>query len=126
MNSNGPGRDTSRSHTSIIEPARLAEGLWCTKFQSSPSSIYFRSRPRSCQMSANAFFNPNPNPNPPIQMSQTLYIMHKGDGFSAKPLGKSILHCQNVWSGATVIISIYLLISAYFVTLHTGTPNCPH
>ena len=24
--------------------------------------------------------------------------MHKGDGFSAKPLGKSLFHCQNVWS----------------------------
>ena len=25
-------------------------------------------------------------------------IMHKGDGFSAKPLGKSLFRCQNVWS----------------------------
>ena len=25
--------------------------------------------------------------------------MHKGGGFSAKPLGKSLFHCQNVWSG---------------------------
>ena len=51
MNSNGPGRDTSRSHTSIIEPARLGERLWCTKFQSSALSIYSRSRPRSCLFS---------------------------------------------------------------------------
>ena len=25
--------------------------------------------------------------------------MHKGDGFSAKPLGESLFHCQNVLSG---------------------------
>ena len=28
-----------------------------------------------------------------IQISQILNIMHKGDGFSAKPLGKRLLHC---------------------------------
>ena len=31
-----------------------------------------------------------------IKISQILNIMHKGDGFSAKPLGKSLFHCQNV------------------------------
>jgi len=34
-----------------------------------------------------------------IQMSQTLNIIDKGDVFSAKPLGKSLFLCQNVWSG---------------------------
>ena len=29
--------------------------------------------------------------------------MHKGDDFSAKPLGKSLFHCQNVWSGRPVL-----------------------
>ena len=33
-----------------------------------------------------------------IQISQILNIMHKGDGFSAKPLGKRLFHCQNAWS----------------------------
>ena len=32
-------------------------------------------------------------------MSQILNIMYKGDGFSAKRPGKSVFHCQNVWSG---------------------------
>lgn len=34
-----------------------------------------------------------------IQISQVLNITLKGDGFSAKPLGKSLFHCQNGWSG---------------------------
>ena len=33
---------TSRSHTSNIVPAKLAERVWCTKFQSSLLDIYFR------------------------------------------------------------------------------------
>ena len=33
---------TSRSHTSNIVPAKLAESVWCTKFQSSLLNIYFR------------------------------------------------------------------------------------
>ena len=33
---------TSRSHTSNIVPAKLAERVWCTKFQSSLLNIYFR------------------------------------------------------------------------------------
>ena len=33
---------TSRSHTSNIVPAKLAERVWCPKFQSSLLNIYFR------------------------------------------------------------------------------------
>ena len=33
---------TSRSHISNNVPARLAERVWCTKFQSSLLNIYFR------------------------------------------------------------------------------------
>ena len=38
--------------------------------------------------------------------------MHKGDGFSAKPLGKSLFHCQNVWSGHGPAGQFWLLESA--------------
>ena len=42
--------------------------------------------------------------------------MHKGDGFSAKPLGKSLFHCQNVWSSHGLASQFWLLES----TLNTG------
>ena len=32
-----------------------------------------------------------------IQVSQMLNIVHKGNGFSAKPLGKCRLYLKNVW-----------------------------
>ena len=38
--------------------------------------------------------------------------MHKGDGFSAKPLGKSLFHCQNVWSDHGPAGQFWLLESA--------------
>ena len=47
-----------------------------------------------------------------IQISQILNIMHRGDGFSAKLLGKSIFDCQNVWSGHSPAGQFWLLESA--------------
>ena len=38
--------------------------------------------------------------------------MHKGDGFSTKPLGKSLFHCQNVWSDHGPAGQFWLLESA--------------
>ena len=38
--------------------------------------------------------------------------MHKGDDFSAKPLGKSLFHCQNVWSDHGPAVQSWLLESA--------------
>ena len=38
--------------------------------------------------------------------------MHKRDGFSAKPLGKSLFHCQNVWSDHGPAGQFWLLESA--------------
>ena len=38
--------------------------------------------------------------------------MHRGDGFSAKLLGKSIFDCQNVWSGHSPAGQFRLLESA--------------
>ena len=37
-----PGATKTRSHTSNIVPAWLAERIWCTQFQSSLLNIYFR------------------------------------------------------------------------------------
>ena len=37
-----PGAPKTRSHTSNIVPAWLAERIWCTQFQSSLLNIYFR------------------------------------------------------------------------------------
>ena len=37
-----PGAAKTRSHTSNIVPAWLAERIWCTQFQSSLLNIYFR------------------------------------------------------------------------------------
>ena len=45
-----PGAVESRSHTSNIVPAWLAERIWCTQFQSSLLNIYFR--PSGFQSSA--------------------------------------------------------------------------
>ena len=39
-------------------------------------------------------------------------IMHKGDGFLAKPLGKSLFRCQNVWSDHGPAGQFWLLESA--------------
>ena len=38
--------------------------------------------------------------------------MHKGDGFSAKPFGKSLFYCQNVWSHNGPAGQFWLLESA--------------
>ena len=46
------------------------------------------------------------------QISQIQNIIYRGDGFLAKPLGKSLFHCQKVWSGHGPAGQFRLLVSA--------------
>ena len=68
---------------------------WKDGFQSSFLNIYF------CLWALSICQNWAVSPFPSkltIQISQILNIMHRGDSFSAKPLGQSLFYCQNVWS----------------------------
>ena len=54
--------------------------------------------------------------------------MHKGDGFSANPLGKRLFHCQNAWSGHGPAGQFWLVESVLSIKLNVSyhSPICSH